>query len=212
MIKKSLKIFLTGFVAGALASLILVLLFPGIYYAFLKLLGKKIETQASIARSLPLAIILNNLAASFLCSYGGFIFARIFLIFSGGPPKILRKLAFLDSTVASIPDERLRYYLPLHIFPTFILVLNGFVLGAFFIFYLQNLEKYYGGLFPHAYFELPAIILSGSIGLEIAGRASSSSGNLEEFKRELNALAKSRILRYCLVVALLVVGGVVESL
>lgn len=132
MIRNSIKIFLIGFISGTIASSILVLLFPGIYYAFLELLGRKIEAQASITKSMSLAIILNNLAASFLCSYGGFV----------------------DRTIASIPDERLRYYLPLYIFPTFILVLNGFVLGAFFIFYLQNLEKYYGGLFPHAYFEL----------------------------------------------------------
>ncbi len=211
MIKKSLKIFFAGFVSGALIGLILLLLFPGIYYAFLELLGRKIEAQASVTKSMSLAIIFNNLAASFLCSYGGFVFTWIFLIFGNGVPKLLRKLEFLDSTVASIPDERLRYYLPLYIFPTFILLLNGFVLGAFFIFYLQNLEKYYGGLFPHAYFELPAIILSGSIGLEIADKAISNVEDLEKFKRELNALAKGRILKYCLVVVLLVIGGVVES-
>ncbi len=193
MIKKSIKIFLIGFISGATASSISVLLFPDIYYAFLKLLGKKIEAQASIARSLPLAIILNNIVASFLCSYGGLIFTKIFLILGSGSPKLLRKLAFFDSTVASIPDERLRYYLPLHIFPIFILFLNGSVLGAFFIFYIQNVEKYFGALLPHSYFELPAIILSGAIGFEIAGRAISHPGDLEEFRRELNALAKNRI-------------------
>jgi|GEM_PF-1525689 len=211
MIKKSIKIFLIGFISGATASSISVLLFPDIYYAFLKLLGKKIEAQASIAKSLPLAIILNNLVASFLCSYGGFVFTKIFLTLGSESPKFLRKLAFFDSTVASIPDEKLRYYLPLHIFPIFILLLNGFILGAFFIFYIQNLEKYSGALLPHSYFELPAIILSGAIGLEIAGRAISHPGDLEEFRRELNALAKNRILKYFIVVVLLVIGGVVES-
>ncbi|MDI6654907.1 MAG: stage II sporulation protein M, partial [Candidatus Hydrothermarchaeota archaeon] len=94
----------------------------------------------------------------------------------------------------------------------FILFLNGFVLGAFFIFYIQNLEKYYGGLFLHGYFELPAIILSGSIGLEIAGKAISSVGDLEKFRRELNVLAGGKILKYFLVVALLIVGGILEVL
>lgn len=55
---------------------------------------------------------------------------------------------------------------------------------------IQNLEKYFGALLPHGYFEFPAIILSGSIGLEIAGRAIYHQGDLE---------------------VLLVVGGVVES-
>ncbi|MFH1773341.1 MAG: stage II sporulation protein M [Methanobacteriota archaeon] len=212
MIRNSIKIFLIGFVSGAAASAIFVLLFPSIYYAFLALLGRKIEAQAGAVGSLSLAIILNNLIASFLCSYGGFIATKAFLILKSGPSTFLIKLSFFDKRVEAISPEKLKYYLSLYIFPAFILFLNGFVLGAFFIFYIQNLEKYYGGLFLHGYFELSAIILSGSIGLEIADRAISSVEDLEKFRRELNVLARGKILKYFLVVALLIVGGILEVL
>lgn len=212
MIRKSIKIFLIGFVSGATASSISVLLFPGIYYAFLKLLAKKIQAQSSLVKSMPLAIILNNFIASFICSYGGFICTRIFLSLKSSSSVFLRKLAIFDKRMNAISPEKLKYYLSLHIFPVFVLFLNGFVLGAFFIFYIQNLEKYYSGLFPHAYFELPAIILSGSIGLEIAHRAISSVEDLEKFERELNALARGKLLKYLVVIALLVAGGILEGL
>lgn len=212
MIRKSIKIFLIGFVSGVIASSILVLLFPSIYYAFLKLLAKKIQAQSSIVGSLPLAVILNNFIASFLCSYGGFVFTRIFLLLKSSPSAFLRKLAIFDERVSTISPEKLKHYLSLYIFPVFILFLNGFVLGAFFVFYIQNLEKYFVALLPHGYFELPAIILSGSIGLEIADRAISHPGDLEEFGRELNALARNKLLKYLAVIALLGIGGILEGL
>jgi len=105
------------------------------------------------------------------------------------------------------------YHMFLHTFPVFILFLNGVVLGAFLVLYLtyynENVSAYISAIFPHAIFEIPGIMLSGAIGLTIAGL-----GNLDtaaELKNRMNDVATGTIRRYIFVIALLVVGGIIEG-
>jgi stage II sporulation protein M len=105
------------------------------------------------------------------------------------------------------------YYLFLHLFPVFILFLNGFVLGAFLLLYLtyysERVFEFLAALFPHGVFEIPGIILAGSIGLKIA-----ELGKLEtvqELKNRMNNVVKGTFSRYLVVVALLVIGGIMEG-
>ena len=199
MIIKSAKIYLAGFVAGTVFCFLLIKTFPEVYLAFIKFLIGKIAAQVEFGKSfhlnIPAVIILNNVSASFITSYGGTLLTRIcmYIKMGGGTMKA--------------------YYLLLYTFPVFVLFLNGFVLGAFLLLYLtyysESVSRYLAALFPHGIFEIPGIILAGSIGLKIA-----ELGKLEtvsELKNRINNVVKGTFSRYLFVVALLVIGGIIEG-
>ncbi|MEE8168811.1 MAG: stage II sporulation protein M [Candidatus Hydrothermarchaeales archaeon] len=210
MIKKSFKIYLFGFTIGVIICFILLLSFPALYYAFLALLIKKAEVQKEVLGGNPaLSISLNNVFAAFMCAYGGYLTSRVFLHFdSSAHSTVARILRLLDAKIARLPIERVKHYLALYTFPIFILFFNGFVLGAFFILYSENLEAYFANLLPHAFFEIPGILLAGSIGLSIAERAVFSEG---EFRKKLDTEARKELLYYALVVGLLIIGALLEA-
>ncbi len=197
MIIKSAKIYLIGFIAGTAFCFLLIRTFPEIYLAFIKLLIGKMEAQIGFGRSFHLSIstviILNNVSASFIMSYGGTLLSRIYMTIRSGTMKT--------------------YYLFLHVFPVFILFLNGFVLGAFLLLYLtyysERVFEFLSALFPHGVFEIPGIILAGAIGLKIAelGRLDA----VPELKSRMNNVMKGTFGRYLVAVILLVVGGIVEG-
>ena len=194
---KSAKIYLAGFVAGTVFCFLLIRTFPEIYLAFIELLIRKMEVQMEFGKSfhlgIPTVIILNNVSASFIMSYGGTLLCRIYM-------------ALKEGTVKAC-------YLLLHVFPVLVLFLNGFVLGAFLLMYLtyysERVFEFLAGLFPHGIFEIPGIILAGAIGLRIAelGRLE----NVAELKNRMNGAAKGTLGRYVIVVALLVIGGIMEG-
>ncbi len=196
---KSAKIYLAGFVVGTVFCFLLIRTFPEIYLAFIELLIRKMEVQMGFGKSfhlgIPTVIILNNVSASFIMSYGGTLLCRIYM-------------ALKDGTVKAC-------YLLLHVFPVLVLFLNGFVLGAFLLMYLtyysesERVFKFLAGLFPHGVFEIPGIILSGAIGLRIAelGRLE----NVAELKNRMNSAVKGTLGRYIIVVVLLVIGGIMEG-
>lgn len=214
MIEKSLRIYIFGFTIGVIICFILVLTYPSLYYAFLALLLKKEDVQEEVAEALggnlAISIGLNNILASLLCAYGGYLATMTFLRFKTSTSQtMVRILRYLDEKIASLPRDRVKYYLALYVFPTFILFVNGFVLGAFFILYNENLESYFSNLMPHGFFEIPAILLSGSIGLSIAEDSVFSEGDLRE---KLNNKAQKQLLNYALVVELLVISALLEVL
>ena len=197
MIVKSAKIYLFGFITGTAICFALIHTFPQVYLAFINLLIRKIEVQMEFGEGLhlniPAVIILNNVSASLIMSYGGAVLSKIRMVVGG-------------STVRS-------YYLLLHTFPVVILFLNGFVLGAFLIPYLTYFHErvlwFLSRLLPHGVFEIPGIIISGSIGLRIA-----ELGKLEsvaELKNRMNKTALSTWRAYILAVFLLVIGGIIEG-
>lgn len=197
MIIKSAKIYLAGFVAGSVFCFLLIQTFPWIYLAFIDLLMRKIAAQVELGRSFHLnistVIILNNISASFVMSYGGTLLSKM-------------HMKIRDGVMGA-------YYLFLYTFPVFILFLNGFVLGAFMLLYVtyynERVFEFLAALFPHGVFEIPGIILSGAIGLEIAelGRLKS----VTELKSRINGAVSGTLSRYAVVVALLVIGGIVEG-
>jgi uncharacterized membrane protein SpoIIM required for sporulation len=197
MIVKSAKIYLAGFITGTLLCFVLIHTFPQVYLAFINLLIKKIEAQVEFGRAFHLnisaVIILNNVSASFIMSYGGIILSKI-------------RMAINRGNMGS-------YYLLLRAFPVFILFLNGFVLGAFLVLYLtyynEKMFEFLAAILPHGSFEIPGIILSGAIGLKIAELGKLES--VSELKNRMSDAAKSTLQRYLVAVALLVIGGIIEG-
>ena len=197
MIKKSVGIYLAGFLSGTAFCFLLIQTFPEIYLAFINSLIRKVDVQVEFGKSIHLnisaVIILNNISAAFITSYGGTLLSRVYMKLGG---------------------ETMRAYrMFLYTFPIFILFLNGVVLCAFLVLYLtyynENVSAYISAIFPHAIFEIPGIMLSGAIGLTIAGL-----GNLDtaaELKNRMNDVATGTIRRYIFVIALLVVGGIIEG-
>ncbi|NOZ76958.1 MAG: stage II sporulation protein M [Euryarchaeota archaeon] len=213
MIGRSAAIYLSGFAAGALSCAVLLLVYPPLYHWFLELLRRKVEAQSSVIEDPALMIGSNNLFASFMLAYGGYITARIFLwLDTGEGHRLLRRLERVDPLVRDIRDEDIKYYLALFAIPVFILFFNGFILGSFLVLYIGELEMYFSHLFPHGYFEFPAILLAGSIGLEIAyqGRAAlSASGG--RFKRAISGAAASQLWRFLAAVVMIVIGANLEA-
>lgn len=206
MIKKSFKIFLTGFVCGTTISFILLSVFPGLLDLFLKLLVKKIEVQREIfpVKSLFVVISINNILAATICAYGGYIFTRLFMLFESPSSSFLKKLSLLDRRINELQNEQLKYYLYLNIFPVFVLLLNGFILGMLLVvLYSGNPLGYVRGLLPHGALELPAIILAGSVGLSIAESIHS--------KKQLGRIARERLKVYGFAVLLILAAGFLES-
>jgi uncharacterized membrane protein SpoIIM required for sporulation len=207
MILRSAKTFAFGYILGVFLGVAVKTLLPGLYLYLLYLLEKKVTTQSAIAGGYSMGVFLNNLLASLMCSYGGYFTTRIFLkLKTPGSPGV-RKLSFLEGRVKSLQNEELKYFLSLHTLPVFILGFNGLVLGFLLILYASQLPEYLGGILPHGFFELPAIILAGSIGYFIAEAIFASP---EDFKKELNVRALKEVPRYAMVLLLLAAGAYLE--
>jgi uncharacterized membrane protein SpoIIM required for sporulation len=212
MLKKSASMFIIGFASGVIVSSLLILTFPWIYYAFLELLARKVEVQCNIISEPKIMIPTNNILAALVCTFGGYCVSKIYLFLNTKKTsKLAKKISLLDKQARNIPEEYLKYHLVLYIFPVFILFLNGFVLGAFFVLYIEAIDLYFTRLLPHGFFEFPAIIISGALGLEIARESCTSLVNLEEFKKRIDGIAKNKAWKFMFVIALLIIGGVLEA-
>lgn len=205
---RSLKTFFSGLFLGLLLGFAVKILLPGVYFYFLLLLEKKTQVQTSAVGSYSLAILLNNLLASFLCAYGGYFMTKAFLLIDSRSSTLVARLGFLDKRIARLSRERLKYYLSLHALPAFVLFFNGLVLGFLFVLYYDRPSDYFKGLMPHGFFEIPAILLAGSIGYRIADAVFSES---EDFKEELEKRGKREITRFLLVIALLIFAAFLEA-
>ncbi|MBI4344931.1 MAG: stage II sporulation protein M [Euryarchaeota archaeon] len=208
---RGLRIYAAGFVLGALSSIALFFLARDLYLSLLRLLAAKAGAQTAAVGSLPLMIILNNLLASFVGAYLGYLLARLFL-YTDPPPSqsSARLLKALDGRLAGADPRGLRFYLPLYLLPLFSLLFNGFILGGFLGLYLSDLGQYAARLYPHAILEIPAIVLSGSIGLTLA---EGSIGSLEGpgLRNALDRGARSALPMYVLASLLLVAAGFMEA-
>ena len=209
-ILKSIKIFIYGALAGVALSLLIGIVAPELKSLILLLLRAKIEAQESLVRDVGVAILLNNLFASLLCSYGGFFTTKAFLRLGSGSDARLRILRRLDPRLRHVKEESLKFYLSLFIFPVFILFLNGAVLGFLFGFYTDSPGEYLQRLYPHVIAELPAIILSGSIGLRIAGALLPWLNT--NFEKMLTIEVKESLRVYTLVLGLLFIGAYLEAM
>lgn len=183
MIKKSLKIFIFGLLLGTLLSII----FPSIYTFIFGALQEKTGIQSKVIKNPFLGIFINNVIASFISAYGGVFLTKIFIL--------------LESDKKSIKYS-------LFVFPYSILLLNGFILGIFFG-HLGAI-RFIKGIFPHGIFEIPAIILSGSIGIEIGEKSLRYIDNREYLKEKIIFIAKENIKNYFVVVLLLLIAGFLE--
>jgi uncharacterized membrane protein SpoIIM required for sporulation len=209
-ILRSFMIFIYGALTGVALFLLISVAAPELKSLILLLLKTKIEAQEKLVRNPSMAILLNNLIASLLCSYGGFLTTMAFLRLGEVSDPSLRVLRRLDRRLSQIRDDRLKFYLSLFIFPVFILFLNGAVLGFLFGFFLHSPAEYFARLNSHGITELPAIILSGSIGLKI-GEAMLPRLNTD-FEAELTEEVRRSLKDYILVVALLVVSAYLETM
>src|SRR3990172_6890838 len=113
---RGLRIYAAGFVLGALSSIALFFLAREVYLSLLRLLAAKAGAQTAAVGSLPLMIILNNLLASFIGAYLGYLLARLFL-YTDPPPSqaSARLLTALDGRLAGVDPRSLRFYLPLYL-------------------------------------------------------------------------------------------------
>lgn len=208
MILRSLRTFSLGLLFGFLLGLGVKFLLPGLYDYFLFLLEKKTRVQSSAVGSYSMAILLNNAFASFLCAYGGYFITRLFLLFNSSSSPFLRKLSLLDKRIAFLHEAALKYYLSLHSLPFFILFFNGFVLGTLFVLYSSRPMEYFHGLLPHGLFEIPAILLAGSIGYSVGEAVFSKSMDL---KNALTIRVKKQMPKFLIVLGLIIIAAFLEA-
>lgn len=187
MLKRSATIYLGGFLFGLVSSAIIIAVYPSLYYAFLEFLRRKVEAQSAFIENFTVMIIANNLLAASLASFGGVGVSKIVDIF--------------DSKTAK--NKAILYFLPVGI-----LFVNGEVLGLLTALYMEHLPRLLSGIFPHGFFEIPAIILSGSIGLEISEEAQKIRGGFQE---GIFGAAKGKFSKFAFVGLLIIVGGVLEG-
>jgi len=187
MLKKSVSIFSGGFVFGVVSSAVIVSVNPSLYQAFLELLRQKIAVQSRLIGNLTLMIILNNLLAAFIASFGGTV--------------VSKAVALIDDSAAM--RKSLLYFLPVGI-----LFVNGEILGLLAALYAENLSIYISGIFPHGFFEIPAIILSGAIGLNISESVNTEN---EDYQEILHRAATEKVGLFIMVVVLIVTGGIIEG-
>jgi uncharacterized membrane protein SpoIIM required for sporulation len=187
MLKRSATIYLGGFLFGLVSSAIIIAVYPSLYNAFLEFLRRKVEAQSMMIENFTLMIIANNLIAASIASFGGVAVSKLVNLF--------------DSKTAM--NKAILYFLPVGI-----LFVNGEVLGLLAALYMEHIPRLLSGIFPHGFFEIPAIILSGSIGLEISEESRES---VEVFQNELSRLAKNKAWRFTVVAILIIIGGVLEG-
>ncbi len=202
-------IFIYGVLTGVALFLLISVVAPGLRDFILLLLKAKVRAQENFTGSPAMAILLNNLLASLLCSYGGFFTTMAFLRLGEVSDPRLRVLRRLDRRLSQIRDDRLKFYLSLFIFPVFILFLNGAVLGFLFGFFIHSPAEYFARLNSHGITELPAIILSGSIGLRIGERMLPRLNT--DFEKELTVEVKQSLKIYVYVIILLAVSAYLET-
>ncbi|MFQ5801194.1 MAG: stage II sporulation protein M, partial [Candidatus Hydrothermarchaeales archaeon] len=113
------------------------------------------------------------------------------------------------SKIVNIFDNEIaRKKVILYFLPVGILFVNGGVLGFFAVLYKEHVYRYLAGIFPHGFFEIPAIILSGAIGLAISEE---TQGTGVDFQRDLNGVVKRKLSRFGIVVLLIIIGGLLEG-
>jgi uncharacterized membrane protein SpoIIM required for sporulation len=187
MLRRSAGIYLAGFLFGVVSSAVLLVVYPSLNQALFEFLRQKVTAQSRVIQNPALMIIANNIIASAIASFGGVGISNIVnLIY----PATARKKAFL------------------YTLPVVILFVNGEGLGLLLVLYRERLPLYLSGIFPHGFFEIPAIILSGSIGLEISEASQKPGG---DFQRNLNKLFKAKLPKFSLVLIFIIIGGFLEG-
>jgi uncharacterized membrane protein SpoIIM required for sporulation len=187
MLKRSATLYLVGFLFGFFVSGILLFIYPSFYSMFLDFLRQKAVAQSKVIPNISLMIIVNNLVAAGLAAFGGV-----------GVSKIVN--AF-DSETAK--NKTILYFLP-----GGILFVNGEVLGLLAVFYREHVSQFLAGIFPHGFFEIPAIILSGAIGLDISEESQRATGYFQE---NLTLQVRANMAKFSLVVILVIIGGLLEG-
>ncbi len=187
MFKRSAAIYTGGFLFGLVSSALIIAFYPSLYEAFLEFLRRRVETQSRVIENFTLMIIVNNLLAAGIASFGGVGVSKLVNIFNPTAAK----------------NKALLYSLPVGI-----LFVNGEILGLLGALYIEQASRFLSGIFPHGFFEIPAIILSGAIGLGI----SEESKNFEnDFQTDLNNHAKQNLKKFTIVVLLIIIGGMLEG-
>ena len=187
MLKRSAAIYTGGFLFGLLSSALIIAFYPSLYEAFLEFLRRRVETQNAFIENFTLMIIVNNLLAASIASFGGVGVSKLVNIFS---PKAAKNKALL-------------YFLPVGI-----LFVNGEVLGLLAALFAEHIPRFLSGIFPHGLFEIPAILLSGAIGLDTSERSRKIKGS---YQKGLNRLTKTSLRRFTVAAVLIVVGGILEG-
>ncbi|NOZ59277.1 MAG: stage II sporulation protein M [Euryarchaeota archaeon] len=206
---KSLALFACGYALGLVLFALLSAALPQLRQMLLELLVSKAEAQEAIVGSAGYAILLNNLLASLLASYGGVLTTLAFARLDAAPDPRLGALRRLDGRLRNAGEEALKFYLSLFLIPAGVLLLNGAVLGFLLGFYLSSPGEYLARLLPHAIFELPAILLSAGIGIKIGDALLPELGT--RLQAELLRQARRTLPLYLLVVLLLCVGAYLEA-
>lgn len=77
--------------------------------------------------------------------------------------------------------------------------------------FIKDLASYFSLLLPHGIFELPATILSGSIGFDIAGVSPQIIDSIKIFEERIDYMLKSKMGEYKVVLILIIIGGILEG-
>lgn len=209
-VKESIKLLVLGLMGGLAIHLGFSLLFPELRDFILMLLKSRSRAQESFVEEAPgLGIFINNLLASLLCSYGGVLNTAIFIRLKSKSDPRLRALAKLDKRVLKVSEERLRFYLSLFTIPVFILLFTGLTLGFISGFYTGSPGLFVLRLYPHGIAELPAIVISGSVGLSIAESALREMNR--NFSKAMLREAKHSLKFYAVVPPLLALAAYLEA-
>jgi uncharacterized membrane protein SpoIIM required for sporulation len=187
MLKRSAFIYASGFVFGIIISSFLIAVYPYLYFAFIEFLRQKIISQSAMIKNITLMIIFNNIIAACIASFGGTAVSKVLNLFE----------------LETSKNKAIFYFLPVGI-----LFVNGEVLGLLAVLYMEHVKMFLFGILPHGAFEIPAIILSGAIGLEITEETKGFGNN---FQSELTKLARGKLLKFSIVAALIIIAGILEG-
>jgi len=183
-IKKSASIYFGGLVFGLAFSILASIIYPSLLTSILAFLVQKVETQTTVMPNITMMIIVNNLVASGFGAFGGVVLSNLASIFS-------LRASRNFSLLISIPGG--------------VLFVNGFVLGFLGFLYITDIMGFLKGILPHGFFEIPALIIAGSIGLKFA-----ESKSFQESPSKYHI--KEMIKDFLPVVILVVVAGILEGL
>lgn len=127
------------------------------------------------------------------------------------PLRISARGLFVNNLRASIVSNLLGI-IPFIFLPAFILIVNAGIIGTVFAMggELSGLKLLIGGILPHSIFEIPALLISISMGLFLCSQVSKKL--LRKEHKPIFELIKRQVLISLLVVApLLLVAALIES-
>ncbi|MEE8168327.1 MAG: stage II sporulation protein M [Candidatus Hydrothermarchaeales archaeon] len=188
--------FLTG--AATLQSILSILPSPVVEGTFGIFLKNSLASLTTIYLGLVLCLVELRI-------YEG-VSRETYAFLEGLTSPLYRFLGWLDRRFQELRPFYRSCYFYLAFVPSLSLFVNGMVLGLL-------LQLDFRSLYPHAIFEIPAILASAIIGFSILGelKAPIESGSLYRLKKEMQKAFKDKVSLVIVIQIVLLVAAILES-